>query len=164
MARTTNNAARFLLPARIRNKRKSSGDFSARMALIDRIAELPEIETVERNDEASPRRVDIYLRRDAADRVLKRKPPQLLCSLDSNGVFLSGLDRWEQYQVLAKGWGRLVDDRVFVYLPRDNKELEAVWNTFRTAYERLIGPAKPESGSLVVSTWEYPRFSRTSLQ
>jgi hypothetical protein len=32
------------------------------MALIERIADLPGIETIERNDETIPRRVDIYLR------------------------------------------------------------------------------------------------------
>ena len=156
MARTTNKTARFTLPVRIRNKRKSSGDLSARMALIDRIADLPGIETVERNDEIFPPRVEICLRRDAADRVLKRKPLQLLCSLDCNGVFLSGLNRWERYQVLAKGWGKLVDDQVCVHLPRDSKELEIVWSVFHRAYVRLIGAATPESGSLVISTWDNP--------
>lgn len=164
MARTTKKTARFTLPARIRNKRKTSGDFSARMALIDRIADLPGIDTVERNDETTPRRVEIYLRREASDSVLKRKAPRLFCALDCNGVTIGGLSRWERYQVLANGWGKLVDDRVSVYLPRDHKELEIVWSVVRRAYDRLIGPLTPESGSLVVSTWDWPRFSRTSLQ
>lgn len=163
MVRTKIKTPRFTLPARIRTG-KTSGDVSARLALIDRIADLPGIETVERNDETFPRRVEIYLRRDASDRVLKRKPLQLLCSLDCNGVILSGLDRWERYQVLAKGWGQLVEDQVCVHLPRDSRELESVWNVFQRAYERLMDPAKPESGSLEVSTWDYPGFSRTSLQ
>lgn len=164
MAKTTQSAARFTLPARIRSKRKASGDVPVRMALIDRIADLPGIETVERNDDIIPRRVEIYLRGEASDRVLKRKAPRRLCGLDANGVTLSGLSPWERHQVLANGWGKLVDDQVCVYLPRDHSELEIVWSVIRRAYERLIGPLTPESGSLVVSTWDWLRFSRTSLQ
>ena len=164
MTRTTRKTARFTLPARIRNNRKSPGDFSARMTLIDRIADLPDIETVERNDDTIPSRVEIYLRRDASDLVLKRKAPRLLCGLDCNGITIRGLSRWERYQVLANGWGKLVDDQVCVFLPRDHKELEIVWTVVRRAYDRLAGPSTPEAGSLVVSTWDWPRFSRTSLQ
>ena len=164
MAKTTGKPKRFKLPARLRNKRKTPGDFSARMALIDRVADLPGIETVARNVETTPRRVEVYLRRDASDRVLKRQAAQMLCSLDCNGVFLNGLDRWERYQVLAKGWGKLVDHEVCFHLPRDSKELEIVWSVVQRAYDRLMGPLIPEAGSLVISTWDWPRFSRTSLQ
>ena len=164
MARTTHTAKRFTLPARIRSARKSAGDFSARMALVDRIADLPGIETVECNDDSFPRRVEIFLRREASDRVLKRKAPRLLCGLDCDGVTVTGLSRWERHQVLANGWGKLVDDQVCVFLPRDHKELEIVWNVVQRAYDRLIGPGTLESGSLVISTWDWPRFSRTSLQ
>ena len=164
MAKTAKKTDRFKLPARLRNKRRTPGDFSARVALVDRIADLPGIETVERNDETTPRRVEIYLQREASDRVLKRKAAPMLCSLDCNGVFLNGLDRWERYQVLAKGWGKLVGHEVCIYLPRDGHELEIVWGVIQRAYDRLFDPLTPESGSLVISTWDWPRFSRTSLQ
>jgi len=164
MTKTTKKAARLMLPARIRNKQKSAGDFAVRMALVDRIADLPRIETAERNDETVPGRVAIYLRREASDRVLKRRPAQLLCSLDCNGVTVGGLNRWERYQVLADGWGKLINDQVCVYLPRDRKEVEIVWSIIRRAYDRLSGPLIPEPGSLVISTWDLPRFSRTGLQ
>ena len=161
MPRTTKKPARFSLPARIRNKCKTSANFSARMALVDRIADLPGIETIERNDDAAPCRVDVYLQREASDRALKRKPPRLLCGLDCNGV--CGLSRWERYQVLANGWGKLIDDQVCVYLPRDRKELQIVWSVIRRAYDRIFSPLTPDSGSVVISTWDVPRFSRTSL-
>ena len=164
VAKTTKRTERFKLPARLRNKHKTPGDFSARVALIDRIADFPGIETIERNDETTPRRVEIYLRREASDPVLKRNAAQMLCSLDCNGVFLNGLDRWERYQVLANGWGKLVEHEVCVYLPRDSHELEIVWGVVQRAYDRLFGPSTPEAGSLVISTWGWPRFSRTSLQ
>lgn len=154
----------FRLPARIRNKGTASDHFGARMALIDQIADLPGIETVEHSNETIPRRVDIYVRRETSDRVLKRQPARCLCSLDSQALTVSGLSRWEKYQVLANGWGQLINDQVSVYLPRDQKELEVVRSIIRRAYDRLIGPLTPEAGSLVISTWDWPRYSRTSLQ
>ena len=170
MAQTTRKPARFKLPtrfklpARIRIRRNKSGSLDARMALIDRIADLPGIETVERNEETIPRRVDIYLRRESADRVLRRKAARPLCSLDCTSVTVSGLDRWARYQVMANGWGKLIDDRVRVCLPRDEKELEIVWSVIRRAYDRLFGPSTPEAVALVVATRDRPKFSRTSLQ
>ena len=164
MTKTSKKAARLTLPARIRNKQKSSGDFAARMALIDRIADLPGIETVERNDEDIPGRVEIYFRRETSDRVLKRKPARQLCCLDCNCVTVSGLSRWERYQVMTNGWGKLINGQACVYLPRDHEDLEIVWSVIRQAYGRFTGRTTPESGSAVVSTWDFPRFSRTSLQ
>jgi hypothetical protein len=137
---------------------KSSGDFAARMALIDRIADLPGIETIERNGETISGRVDIYLRRKASDRVLKHKSAPGLCSLDCDGLTVSGLDRWDRYQVLANGWGKLVD------APRDHKELEIVWRIIRRAYDELLDTATSELGSGDISTWDFPKFSRTSLR
>ncbi len=163
MAKTTKKTARFTLPARIRSKRGTSGDLSARIALVDRIADLPGIETVERNDETTPRRVEIYLRREASDRALKRKPLQFLCSLHCGGITVSGLSRWEKHQVLANAWGKLVNDQVCVYLPRNRKELDTVWRIVQRAYDRLYCPLISEAGSTVVSTWDWPQFSRTSL-
>ena len=164
MAKRTGKPARFKLPARIRSKRTAPTDFQSRMALADRIADLRGIETIERNDDTTPRRVDVYLQREARDRILMRRPAQLLCSLDCKGVTVNGLDRWERYQVVASGWGSLIDDQVCVCLPRDRKELEVVWSVIRRAHDRLAGPEKPQAGSLVISTWGLPEFSRTSLQ
>lgn len=164
MAKPVKTTPRFTLPARIRNKHRTAADFPARMALIDRIADLPGIETVECSDEIVPRRVDIFLRREAADRVLKRQPQRLLCSIDCEGLTLNGLDRWERHQVLATGWGRLVDKHVCVFLPRDKAELKVVWSVVERAHKRLSGPVAPEAGTLVISTWDWPRYSRTSLQ
>ena len=163
MTETTKRAARLKLPARMRNKQKSSGDFAARMALIERIADLPGIETIERNNETIPGRVDVYLRREASDRVLKHEPAPRLCSLDCDGLTVSGLDRWDRYQVLANRWGKLMIDQVCVYLPRDQKELEIVWSIIRQAYDRLFDTSTSETGSGEISTWDFPKFSRTSL-
>jgi hypothetical protein len=56
--------------------------------------------------------------------------------------------------LLTNGWGRLANDQVRVYLPRDQKELEIVWRVIRQAYDRFTSPQIPESGSVVVSTWD----------
>jgi len=164
MAETTRKPARFKLPARIRNRRTASCNLDARMSLIDRIADLSGIETVGMSNETIPRRVEIYLRREVSDRASKRKAAKLLCSLDCNGMIVSGLDRWERYQVLANGWGKLTNDQVNVFLPRDHQEVEIVWSVLRRAYDNLFNPIPDDAGSLVVATWDSPKHSRTSLQ
>jgi hypothetical protein len=164
MAQTTKTVSRLKLPARIRGKRGTSCDFSARIAFIDRIADLPGIETIERNDETVHGRVDIYLRGDASDRALKRRPAPKICSLDCNHITVSGLNRWDRYQVLANGWGKLTNDQVCVYLPRDHGELEIVWSIIRQAFDRLSGTPTLEPESANISTRDFPRFSRTSRQ
>jgi hypothetical protein len=125
---------------------------------------LPGIETIERNDDTIPSRVDVYLRHESNDRGLKRRPARLLCSFNRDCITVSGLDQWGRYQVLLCGWGKLVDDAVSVYLPRDRKELETVWIIVQSAHDRLFGTSEPEAGSLIISTWDWPRSSRTSLQ
>ena len=80
MKDTTEQMNRFKLPARIRNKPNTAGDFDARIALADRIAGLPGIETIERNDDSGSCRIDIYLRNGRMSLRPSRKPALLLCS------------------------------------------------------------------------------------
>ena len=164
MENTARLTTRFKLPTRIRNKRNTADDLEARMALADRIADLPGIETIERADDTVPCRIDVYLRRECPDHALKRKPARLFCSLDRDSVMVRGLDRWGRHQVLSSGWGTLVDERVCVSLPRDRKELEAVWSIVHRAYNSFFDSSEPEPGSIVLSTWDWPKYSRTSLQ
>lgn len=163
MATTFQKPTPFKLRARIRNRKSLSNDLQMRMALIDRIADLRGIETVERRDDTAPCQVDVYLKRDAADRVRKTQSPPLLCSLNCKGVFVSGLDRWEQHQVVSRGWGKLIFDQALVFLPRDNKELEVVWKIIQRAYGNLFVSPAEESGTHIVSTWDWPKCSRPSL-
>ena len=134
------------------------------MALADRIAELPGIEIIERRDEEVPCRIEIYLGHEGTNRATQGQPPFLLCSLERESVTVGGLDQWNRYQVLSYGWGKLVDDRVRVFLPRDRRELETVWLIVQNAHSRLFDASAPNSGSLTISTWDWPKFSRTSLQ
>jgi len=164
MEETTTLTTRFKLPARIRNKRNTAADFEARMALADRIADLPGIETIERADDTVPSRIDVYLRREYSARVFKSRPARLFCSLDRDSVTVNGLDRWGRHQVLSCGWGTLVDELVCIHLPRDRKELDAVWSIVHRAYNSFFDSSEPEPGSIVLSTWDWPKYSRTSLQ
>lgn len=163
MATNTQKPAPFKLRARIRNRRRESSDLRMRTELIDRIGDLRGIETVERRDDTVPCQVDVYLKRDASDRVRKVQSPPLLYSLNCQGVMVSGLDRWAQHQVLCGGWGKLIFDQVLVFLPRDNKELDVVWKILQRAYNNLYVPSARERGSQVLSTWDRPKFSRTIL-
>ncbi len=164
MLSSTSEPKRFILPDRIRATASASSNIAARLALIDRIADLPGIETVERNDESIPRRVDVYLRSDRGDQVLKRRPGTYFLGIDSQGITLHGLSQWERHQVIAHGWGTLVDDQVCVYSPRNEDEIDVTWKIIRRAFDRLYNPVTLRSLSPVMSTWHLPRFSRTNLQ
>jgi len=163
MVTKSHKLARFELPARIRNKKSLSDDLKLRMALIDRIADFPGIETVECRNDTVPCQVDVYLKRDTAERVRRTQSPPLLYSLSCNGVMVSGLDRSAQHKVVSRGWGKLFFAQVLVFLPRDNKELDVVWKILQRAYDNLFDSSANESGTHIVSTWDWPKCLRTTL-
>ena len=155
---------RFDLPVRIRSRKHSGDDLQARLDLIDRIADLQGIEVAEERDDAVPCRVDVYLQRPRQVPPRKDTRPTLLCSLSRDGISIFGLDRLARHRILVRRWGGLNETSALVYLPRDADEVEAVWAIVRRAYEnQKIEPAKAFDGP-VVSTWGWPRVSRTSLQ
>ena len=163
MATTTRNVCRFSLRARIRTGKANSNEFATKLALIDRIADLRGIETVERNGDAVPSHVDVYLTRHSTFPVRKRLSPPLLCSINSKGLTIDGLDDWARHQVVSNGWGKLIYDSVLVFLPRDDNELEVCWSIVQQAYDNLFDSSAPEPGTQLVSTWDWPKFSRTTL-
>lgn len=164
MATTVHKPARFELTQRIRTEKKYSRDLETRLALIDRIAELPGIETVERNIDAVPCRVDVYLKRDSTRSLRERQAAPLFCSLSRDGIAICGLDEWARHKVISRGWGRLDFNQVLVFLPRDHRELEVVWKILQRAYDNLFDPSAKVPGAHIVSTWDWPKFSRTTLQ
>ena len=155
---------RFTLPTRIRSRQRSATEMQVRLDLIDRIADLQGISVAERNDAAGPCQVDVHLGTRRSLRPLTGSESSLLCSLNRDGITVCGLDRWARYQVLARGWGALNEASVLVYLPRNRKELEAVWKIVKRAYDIRISQPAGEVGTQVISTWDWPEFSRTSLQ
>lgn len=155
---------RFDLPIRIRSRKCRETELQARLDLIDRIADLQGIDVAEQLDDAVPCRVDVHLSDSRAAGLLKERLSTLLCSLSRDGISIYGLDRWARYQVLARGWGCLNEACAQVHLPRDINELEAVWQIVRRAYNNHQFEPERELEGLVVSTWDWPKYSRTSLQ
>ncbi|MDH3546894.1 MAG: hypothetical protein OEN22_07325, partial [Gammaproteobacteria bacterium] len=88
----------------------------------------------------------------------------LFCSLNRDGVVVTGLDRWARHKVISRGWGKLDFDRVFVFLPRDGRELDIVWKILQRAYHNLFSRSARLPEAHIVSTWDWPKFSRTTLQ
>ena len=164
MAASSHKTARFVLPGRIRNEREAPSEPSTRMALIDRIADLQGIETVECSGDTVPSQVNVYLRQGSTGRSRDRAAPALFCSLNGNTVAVSGLDQWAKYQVIARGWGQLALDHVDILLPRNTRELNVVWKILQRAYANLNVPSVGAAGTQLVSTWDYPKYSRTTLQ
>jgi hypothetical protein len=155
---------RFDLPIRIRSRKHPGTELQARLDLIDRVADLQGIDVAEQPDDAAPCRVDIYLTNPHPIASRTQRPSTLLCSLSRDGISIYGLDRWARYQVLARGWGVLNEACAQVHLPRDTNEIEAVWQIVRRAYDsRQLEPER-QLERLVVSTWDWPKYSRTSLQ
>ena len=155
---------RFDLPIRIRSRKHPGTELQARLDLIDRIAELQDIDVAEQPDDAVPCRVDVCLTPHHPRASCDETPENLLCSLSRDGISIYGLDRWARYQVLARGWGGLNHTCAQVYLPRDTNELEAVWQIVRRAYDNRHFEPERELEELVVSIWDWPKYSRTSLQ
>lgn len=163
MTATLHKPARFELPTRVCAERKAARRIDATMALVDRIADLPGIETVERRDDSVPCQVDVYLKRDP-ERQLRSHPATLFCSLTADSVVVRGLDLWAQHKVISSGWGKLDFDRVRIYPPRNRRELEVVWKILQRAHDKLFKPSANIPGAHIVSTWDLPKFSRTTLQ
>ncbi len=164
MAATSRQTASFKLPVRARSKKNPADDFQIKMALIDRIADLQGIETVECSTATLPRQVDIYLKQDPAPRERKRQAPVLYCRLNCNSVMISGLDRRARHQVLSQGWGKPLSEQVQVSLPRDSEELDLVWKILQRAYNNLFVSLTTKPATQIASNWDWPRFSRTNLQ
>jgi hypothetical protein len=164
MSDTAYAPARFKLPTRIRSRQRPAVELESRVNLIDRIADLQGIQVAMRKDDAIPCRVDVHLAPCNESRVTRIGEAALLCSVSRDGITVHGLDRWARYQVLARRWGGLNKDSVLVYLPRDDKELETVWQIIRRAYDNRQSVPEADIGAQVVSTRDVPIFSRTSLQ
>jgi len=169
MATPANQLPRFQLPARIRANKTAPDELPTRQALAERIARLPGIEAVDCGDDTLPCQVAMYLHGAAARRTIRASRPQLLCRLGADGIVVHGLDNWAKHQVVMRGWGRLRNDRVLLFLPRDDSELGICWNIVRQAYDSFFNPpacfdqnARP--GTRNASSRDMPRFSRTTLQ
>lgn len=164
MATPAHQLPRFQLPARIRAHKTGSEELPAWQALVDRVTNLPGTETTERDNDTLTRQIVVYLHGAPARRTIRNPRPVLLCNLSDDGIAIYGLDNWAKHQVVMRGWGKLINDRVQLFLPRDDDELEICWRILRTAHDSLFDPATsiPATGNR--SGWDMPQFSRTTLQ
>lgn len=163
MVTPASERVRRQLPTRLRAKKNARDSLTVRLALADRIAALPGIETLEERPGAVPSRVDVYLRPPSAS-IRRRPEPVKLCTISRNGIAVCGLSDRDRYWVLSRGWGRLCQNGVNVFLPRDIEELEVCWTileqAYRSVYESSVTVAPPR----IAWSDRLPKFSRTTLQ
>ena len=163
MATVAHKPARFVLPQRVRSGQESTIEGVTKTHLIDRIADLPGIEAVRHRDDVIPSSVDLYLKNDNLQNPDQNPESTLFCSLSNDGIEIFRLDRWTKHQVISRGWGKLTARDVLVFLPRTNRELETVWKIIQRAYDNFLGTSASAIGTQMVSTWDLPKFSRTTL-
>jgi len=162
MGTTAHKPDRFELAKRARTQQHFSDELETKMMLIDRVTALTGIEVVERGNDELPCQFDALLKRDSSKR-LRKKESALFCKLRHDGITIYGLDQSATYQIVSRGWGKLLLDGVILFLPRNNLELDIVWTLVQRAYNNLLHPSARNPGRHIVSTWDLPRFSRTTL-
>lgn len=164
MAEPALESTRFQLPVRIRSSKATADDLDPRLALAERLSELPDLTAAEATDTTVPWSVDMHLQvRTASPR--ERQPAPLFCSIYPDGIIVHGLNDRDRYQILVRGWGRLARDSVILHMPRDAGELEVCCEILYRAYRSLIqssAHALPKRRNAWSDT--LPRFSRTTLQ
>lgn len=155
MATPASKLARFQLPIRIRSKREPDDRMTPSLTLAERIAGIPGIEVTAPAPNGTPAEFSIYLNSGSRQ--------MLLCSLLDSGISVHGLDNWDRHQVVSRGWGRLVQNRVMLFLPRDDDELDVCWDILKRAKTRLADPSTTPARNQL-SSWDLPSYSRTTLQ
>lgn len=155
---------RFQLPTRIRSKRDPDDRLSHGMTLAERFAAHPGIEIVAPGGNANRVATDRETEQaQFAAYVTSGIGQTLLCSYQHTGIAVHGLNNRDRHQVVSRGWGRLLPDRVILFLPRDDSELDVCWDILQRATFRLAQPSVlPARRS--VSSWDLPSYSRTTLQ
>ncbi len=153
---------RFKLPTRVRFGPDLIDAFVPRIALAERISELPEVTVRERGDDAVGGTVDVYIHSQVT-RLGKVPPARLFCRIDHEAITVYGLDDWEKHQVLAGGWGNLHLRNVRLHMPRNETETDVCWTILRQAYDALrTTPVAP--GMCLAPRPVWPSYSRTKLQ
>lgn len=163
LATRAREISRFSVPVRTHELQARDNSIHARLALADRIADLPRIQAVDHEPAGGWRNVEVLLM-PLVSSARKRRPPALLCHIGADGIVLYGLSNSERAQVLSHGWGQLFGDNMLLFLPRDDQELETVWRILRRAYESLVDAS---AAAVPVGSARFgvvPNSSRTNLQ
>jgi len=153
---------RLRLPTRTRINLGPDGNGATRYRLAERIAALPRVHTVEDPDGVLPGKVAVYVHAAGAIRQQHERPIPF-CDITSSGIGVEGLDDAGRHQVLSRGWGRLENHRMQLFLPRNDGELDVCWRILYCAYCSLLNsPAAPPLARRAPPP-ELPEFSRTTL-
>jgi hypothetical protein len=151
-------SARFVLPTRIRSRLGPSTGYAARALLADRIGGLPGIRISQDAAGQAPGIVASY-----APKSRVRSTEVSFCRIAANGISVQGLNDAERYHVLSRGWGRLENRNMLLFLPRDDDEFDVSWYILRHAYEAVSSPSATPVQAARAPLPELPEFSRTTL-
>lgn len=163
MATAADQVRRLMLPPRIQAKIAPSDGCLARLALADRIADLPGIVTVDEVVDKNHFSVNVFLQLDSGS-LKKQATPIRFCSIDHDGLDIFGLGDSDKEAIVSSGWGKLKARHVLVFLPRDDAEVEACWRILSLVYEKLTNLPSGARRTGAVSPWALPYFSRSKLQ
>lgn len=152
----------FAVPLRAHGQTVPHDSNQARLELAGRIAELPGIRTVDNSPESLPSSVTVFLDDDHAP-ARKRTPPRTLCVISRDGLSVHGLCLRDRQHLASQGWGTLVQERVHIYMPRDEDEVDVCWTILRHAHCSLLNISARAPGSRHAFDRDLPRFSRTTL-
>ena len=153
----------LILPIRSRTTQAHDSNILAKLSLADRIADLPGVCVVDHEPDSGERHVDVFLATHATA-LRKQRRPTMLCVIDATGIVVHALTDADRYQAVSRRWGRLHGQEIYLFMPRDNEELEVVWQILLRSYSALVNakPFEPTSRPAIFD--ELPRFSRTNLQ
>ena len=139
---------RFKLPTRIRSLMKLVDGFTPRLLLADRIAAMPGVTVIDNDSDKGPMVVRVMLTR-SADSSHTTAGEQPFAEISRDGIVVYGLRSWDKHQVLCRGWGKLRNRGVLLFLPRDERELEICWSILSRAYDHLTAESAARSRHLV---------------
>jgi hypothetical protein len=155
-------SARFVLPTRIRSRLGPSTGYAARSRLAARIGGLPGIQ-IFKDVAGQPQGIIASYLPKSRDSLRQRLPEVPFCRIAPNGISVHGLTDTERYHVLSRGWGRLENRNMLLFLPRDEDEFDVSWYILRHAYEAVSNPSATSVSAARAPLPELPEFSRTTL-
>ena len=153
----------FEVPPRARDAGLPHDSNQARILLAGRIAELPGIRAVDNGPESLPSSVTVFLENEHGP-ARKRMPPLPLCVISRDGLSVHGLSLCDRQHLATQGWGRLSHERVQVFMPRDEQEVDVCWTILQHAHCSLLNISAKSPGTRHASYRALPSFSRTTHQ
>ena len=152
----TERLTRFKLPTRIRSAVGTADEFGARLLLADRVAALPGVTVVDNKCNNGSLFVRLLLAPNCM-RNFEAAVGLSFAEISRDGIFVCGLRSWDRHQVLSRGWGKLQNRNMLIFLPRDERELEVCWSILGRAFDHLTAEAESQS-RLPVLLADVPRL------